>query len=135
MMSKINEIEGEYTKEKLPEFAVGDTVDVDVTIVEAGKTRVQTFQGTVIARSGSGIRETFTVRRIVQGEGVERVFPVHSPAVADVRVVRRGRVRRAKLHYLRQRVGKATRVRQKLPTGRKKKAGETADNESGNSKD
>ena len=120
-MTRIREIESEYTKKNPPEFAVGDTVDVDVRIVEGDKERIQTFQGTVIARGGEGIRETFTVRRIVQGEGVERVFPLHSPAVADVKVVRKGHVRRAKLYYLRGRVGKATKVKEKLEKGLTKK--------------
>jgi large subunit ribosomal protein L19 len=98
-------------KDELPEFAVGDTVKVHVRIVEGEKERIQDFTGTVIARSGGGIAESITVRRIVNNEGVERIFPLHSPRVAGLDVVRRGHTRRAKLHYLRKRVGKATRVR------------------------
>ncbi len=94
-------------------FEIGDTVDVHQRILEGQKERVQVFSGTVIAMRGSGMRETFTVRRIVQGEGVERVFPVNSPKIAKVEVKRTGRVRRAKLYYLRKRVGKATRLRER----------------------
>ncbi len=107
-------IEKEQMKPSVPDFRVGDTVDVGVRIREAGKERIQTFTGVCIARKGSSNRETFAVRRIVQGEGVERVFPLHSPNVVSIKVVRRGRVRRAKLHYLRQRTGRATRVREDL---------------------
>ncbi len=105
-----------YLKEKakLPKFRVGDTVDVHVRIVEGDKERVQIFNGTVISRSGKGINEMFCVRRIVAGEGVERVFPIHSPAVIDVQVARPGKVRRAKLYYLRGRVGKATKVKERI---------------------
>ncbi len=100
-------------------YAVGDTVDVHTRILEGDKQRIQIFSGIVIAMKGSGTRETFTVRRIVAGEGVERTFPVHSPKVADVKVKRHGRVRRAKLYYLRDRIGKSTRLRE-----RRAKAGE-----------
>jgi large subunit ribosomal protein L19 len=99
-----------FTK-KTPEFRIGDTVEVAVRIVEGEKERVQTFAGVVIARRGSGAGEMFTVRRIVNNEGVERVFPLQSPKVAGVAVVRGGRVRRAKLYYLRDRVGKKTRLK------------------------
>lgn len=99
-------------KTDVPEFGIGDTVNVSVRIVEGEKERTQVFSGTVIARKGGGISETFTVRRIVNNEGVERVFPVHSPKIADVKVTRRNRVRRAKLYYLRDRVGKATRLQE-----------------------
>lgn len=101
-------------KKQIPEFKVGDTVDVGVRIVEGEKTRIQYFNGVVISRSGGGLREYFTVRRIVDGEGVERDFPMHSPAVVDVKVRRSGEVRRAKLFYLRDRIGKATRLREKI---------------------
>ena len=94
-------------------FAIGDTVDVHTRILEGDKERIQLFTGVVIARRGSGTRESFTVRRIVAGEGVERTFPVHSPKIAKVDVKRHGRVRRAKLYYLRDRVGKATRLRER----------------------
>ena len=107
-------------KEKLPEFNIGDTVDVHVKIREGEKERIQVFSGTVIARKGTGVSETFTVRRIVASEGVERVFPIHSPSVVDVKVTRRGRVRRAKLYYLRDRVGKRARVKEKRREAKKK---------------
>ena len=96
-----------------PQFAIGDTVDVHQRILEGEKERIQIFSGTVIARKGEGAREMFTVRRIVQSEGVERVFPLHSPKIAKIEVKRTGRVRRAKLYYLRKRVGKATRLRER----------------------
>ena len=98
------------------EFEIGDTVDVHQRILEGDKTRVQIFNGIVIARSGSGSREMFTVRRIVGGEGVERAFPFNSPKIEKVVVKRRGRVRRAKLYFLRDRVGKATRLRERFET-------------------
>jgi large subunit ribosomal protein L19 len=104
--------EAQYRKE-IPEFNVGDQVDVHQRILEGQKERVQIFSGTVISRRGEGMRECFTVRRLVQGEGVERVFPLHSPKIAKVEVKRTGRVRRAKLYYLRKRVGKATRVQER----------------------
>jgi large subunit ribosomal protein L19 len=97
-------------KSEVPSFEIGDLVDVHVRILEGGKERIQVFSGTCIARSGGGSREMFTVRRIVQGEGVERKFPLHSPKIAKIEVRRSGRVRRAKLYYLRDRVGKATRL-------------------------
>ncbi len=100
-------------KESPGVFEIGDTVDVHVRILEGQKERVQVFNGVVIARRGSGMREMFTVRRIVQGEGVERIFPLHSPKIAKIEVKRTGRVRRAKLYYLRKRVGKATRLRER----------------------
>ena len=101
-------------KENKPQFEVGDTVRVSVRIKEGDKERIQAFEGTVIAKRGSGISETFTVRRVSYGVGVERVFPVNSPNVADVKVIRRGKVRRAKLYYLRNRVGKASKVKEKI---------------------
>lgn len=100
------------TKKDLPKFDIGDTVGVHCKIVEGDKERVQIFTGTVIGRRGSGISETFTVRRIVNNEGVERTFPIHSPRVGQVDIVRHGKVRRAKLYFLRDRVGKATRLRE-----------------------
>jgi len=100
-------------KEEVPFFEVGDTVDVHCRILEGDKERIQVFSGVVIARSGSGTREMFTVRRIVQGEGVERKFPLHSPRVATIKVKRAGVVRRAKLYYLRDRVGKAVRLKER----------------------
>lgn len=101
-----------YLKPELPEFCIGDTVDVLCRIVEGDKERTQNFNGVVIARRGQGINAAFTVRRIVHDEGVERTFLLHSPNVVDVRVRRRGRVRRAKLYYLRGRVGKARKLRE-----------------------
>ena len=97
----------------LPDFQVGDTVDVHQRILEGQKERIQIYSGTVLARRGEGVREMFTVRRIVQGEGVERMFPLHSPKIAKVEVKRTGVTRRAKLYYLRDRVGKATRLRER----------------------
>ena len=99
-------------KTEAPKFSVGDTVEVSVRIVEGDKERVQMFGGVVIRISGHGIGETFTVRRIVNKQGVERTFPIHSPKVADVKVLRGGKTRRAKLYFLRDRVGKATRLKQ-----------------------
>ncbi len=113
-MRALDWIEKEYRKKKLPRFDIGDTVDVHVKIIEGERERVQLFSGTVIARRHQGLGETFTVRRLVQGEGVERVFPVQSPRVVKVDVKKRGKVRRAKLHYLRDRVGRATRVGERL---------------------
>ena len=101
-------------KTEVPSFNIGDTVRVSVNIREGEKERIQMFEGTVIARKGSGISETFTVRRVSYGVGVERVFPLHSPNVKEVVVVRKGRVRRAKLYYLRDRVGKAAKVKEKI---------------------
>ena len=115
-MKRIEEVERECLKEKIPVFKVGDTVDVLVRILEADKERVQVFGGTVIGRKGSGINASFTVRRIVAGEGVERVFPLHSPKIADIKVVRLGKTRRAKLYYLRGRTGKATKVKERIET-------------------
>ncbi len=106
-------VEKGQLKQESPQFEIGDQVDVHQRILEGTKERIQVFSGTVIARRGGGIRETFTVRRIVQGEGVERIFPLHSPKIAKVEVKRTGAVRRAKLYYLRDRVGKATRLRER----------------------
>lgn len=110
----INSIEAEFIKSDLPTIHVGDTVKVGVKIVEGGKERVQPYEGTVIAKRNGGISETITVRRVFQGVGVERVFLLHSPLVASIQILRRGKVRRAKLYYLRDRVGKATRIQQRF---------------------
>ncbi len=110
----INSIEAEYLKTDLPIIHVGDTIKVGVRISEGGKERIQPYEGTVIAMRNGGISETITVRRIFQGVGVERIFLLHSPIVADIKIIRRGKVRRAKLYYLRDRVGKATRVKQRF---------------------
>ncbi len=112
-MNLIEEVEKEAIKKEAPEFRVGDTVDVHLKLIEGDRERVQVFTGTVIARRGRGVRKTFTVRRIVQGEGVERVFPLHSPSILKIEVRRPGKVRRAKLYYLRGRVGKATRIKER----------------------
>ena len=106
-------VEKSSLKKEKPDFDIGDTVDVHCRILEGDKERIQIFSGTVIARSGSGTREMFTVRRIVQGEGVERKFPLNSPRIAKVEVKRSGVVRRAKLYYLRQRSGKSVRLRER----------------------
>ncbi len=110
----INAFENEQLKKELPEIYVGDTVKVGVKITEGNKERVQPYEGVVIAKRHGGINQTITVRRIFQGIGVERVFMLHSPQVASLKVERRGKVRRAKLFYLRDRVGKATRVKQRF---------------------
>ncbi|MBN1591096.1 MAG: 50S ribosomal protein L19 [Pirellulales bacterium] len=109
----MNAVEKASMKAEIPFFEIGDTVDVHTRILEGEKERIQIFTGVVIARSGSGTREMFTVRRIVQGEGVERKFPIHSPRVAKIEVVRSAVVRRAKLYYLRDRVGKGTRLKER----------------------
>jgi large subunit ribosomal protein L19 len=111
-MDIVHEIEKRYMRQNLPPFQVGDTVEVRVRIKEGDKERLQPFIGTVIRRQGGSIRESFTVRRIVQGEGVERTFPLHAHTVVTVTVKKRGRVRRSKLYYLRDRSGKATRIRE-----------------------
>ena len=113
-MDALKIIAADSVKEQAPEFNVGDTVRVSVNIREGERERIQMFEGTVIARKGSGVGETFTVRRISYGVGVERVFPLHSPNVKEVTIVRKGKVRRAKLYYLRDRVGKAAKVKERL---------------------
>jgi large subunit ribosomal protein L19 len=110
----IKSIEAEFIKDDLPTIHVGDTIKVGVKIVEGGKERIQPFEGTVIAKRNGGLNETITVRKIFQGVGVERVFLLHSPRIASVKILRRGKVRRAKLYYLRERVGKATRIKQRF---------------------
>ena len=112
-MNTLDQIESAYLRDDIPDFAPGDTVRVHVRVIEAGRERVQVFEGVVIGRSGGGIRETFTVRKLSFGVGVERIFPVHAPIIQKIEVVRRGDVRRAKLYYLRDRVGKATRIKEK----------------------
>ena len=110
-MNIMRQIELEHMKAELPDFGVGDTVDVHYRIVEGDKERIQVFQGVLIGMKGRGINRTITVRRIVANEGVERIFPLHSPRIAKIEVVRRGDARRAKLYYLRDRIGKARRLR------------------------
>ncbi len=111
-MNIIDTLEQEQLKKDIPEFSIGDTVKVYVKVVEGTRERLQAFEGTVIQRNGGGVSETFTVRRVSYGVGVERTFPLHSPRVAQIEVLHRGRVRRAKLFYLRNRVGKAAKVRE-----------------------
>ena len=111
-MDALKLISNPCLKENPPEFAVGDTVRVGVNIKEGNRSRVQMFEGTVIAKKHGGVQETFTVRRIAHGVGVERVFPIHAPAIASVEVIRKGSVRRSKLYYLRDRVGKAAKVKE-----------------------
>src|SRR5687767_10231305 len=124
MTNKILEqIESAHLKKDVPQFAVGDTVDVHTRIVEGEKERIQVFSGTVIMKKGRGINETFTVRRIVNNEGVERIFPLHSPFISKVTVKRGGETRRAKLFYLRDRVGKAVRLTEKRATKKDAPAG------------
>ncbi|EFW29919.1 MULTISPECIES: 50S ribosomal protein L19 [Selenomonas] len=112
-MNIIEILEKEQLRSDIPQFAPGDTVRVHARIVEGTRERIQVFEGVVIGRQGTGVRETFTVRRIASGVGVERLFPVHSPRIAKIEVTRRGIVRRAKLYYLRGLTGKAARIREK----------------------
>ena len=112
-MDLIKEVEKQNLKEGLPNFSPGDSVKVYVKVVEGGRERTQAFEGVVIRRQGSGARETFTVRRVTFGIGVERIFPVHSPSITRIEVVKRGKVRRTKLYYLRKRTGKAARIKER----------------------
>ena len=112
-MQKLDQIDSKSLRDDVPDFRAGDTVKVHVKVVEGARSRIQVFQGVVIGRQGSGVRETFTVRKISFGVGVERTFPVHSPAIDHMEVVTRGDVRRAKLYYLRDRKGKAAKVKEK----------------------
>lgn len=112
-MNIIDVLEKEQLRSDIPEFRAGDTVKVHVKVVEGSRERIQVFEGLVINRQGCSVRETFTVRRIASGVGVERVFPLHSPRLAKIEVTRRGIVRRAKLYYLRNLTGKAARIREK----------------------
>ena len=112
-MDIVKQIENEQLRDGLPEFDAGDTVRVNVRVREGEKERTQAFEGVCIAKKGGGVTETFTVRKVSAGIGVERVFPLHSPMIESIQVVRRGRVRRAKLYYLRARKGKAARIREK----------------------
>ena len=132
MMNKLLAlVEKGQLKQESPQFEIGDQVEVHQRILEGEKERIQVFAGVVISRRGEGMREMFTVRRIVQGEGVERTFPLHSPKIAKVDVKRTGVVRRAKLYYLRERVGKATRLRErraKLVSGQESSSEEAGEN-------
>ena len=113
-MDALKLIAQDSLKKEVPQIESGDTIKVDVNIREGQRERIQVFEGTVIAKTGSGISETFTVRRVSYGVGVERVFPIHSPNVKGVKLIRKGHVRRAKLYYLRDRVGKAAKLREKI---------------------
>src|SRR6188474_1535580 len=113
-MRTLDAIEKDWHRKKAVKFDVGDSVEVHVKIIEGDRERIQIFAGVVIAKRHEGLSETFTVRRMVQGEGVERIFPVNSPRVAEIVVKKKGNVRRAKLHYLRDRVGRGTRIEEKL---------------------
>lgn len=113
-MNTLDQVESAYLRDDIPDFAPGDTVKVLVRVVEGGRERIQTFEGVIISRDGGGLRESFTVRKISFGVGVERIFPLHSPIIQSIEVVRKGAVRRAKLYYLRDRIGsKATRIKEK----------------------
>ena len=125
MRNKIlDQVESSSLKKDIPQFTIGDTVDVHTRIIEGEKERVQVFSGTVLARKGAGVNETFIVRRIVNNEGVERIFPLHSPFIAKIVVKRGGETRRAKLYYLRDRVGKAVRLTEKRKATKKGEAGQ-----------
>ena len=115
-MNTLDALDAASLRDDIPEFRPGDTVKVHVRVIEGNRSRIQVFQGVVIRRQGGGIRETFTVRKVSFGVGVERTFPVHAPSVAKIEVVSRGDVRRAKLYYLRDRVGKAAKIKEKRST-------------------
>lgn len=125
-MDKIRQIQSKKLKADVPKFSIGDTLRVHVKIVEGGKQRIQPFEGTVIARKHSGINQTFTIRRISYGEGVERIFPLHSPSINKIEILRTGKVKRAKLYYLRKKIGKKTKVQEKITAEQK-----SADSSSG----
>lgn len=125
-MRTLDAIEKDWQRKKPAKFDVGDSVDVHVRIIEGDRERIQIFAGVVIAKRHEGLGETFTVRRMVQGEGVERIFPVNSPRVVEIQVKKKGNVRRAKLHYLRERVGRGTRIEEKLGALEKEQAGAPA---------
>ena len=114
-----NQMDKILSERNIPEFGAGDTVKVDVKIIEGDKERIQAFEGLCIARSGGGLNESFTVRKISYGEGVERIFPIFSPKIAGITVLKRGKVRRAKLYYLRDRRGKAARIVEKIQLSKK----------------
>jgi large subunit ribosomal protein L19 len=117
-MNKVDIVEQSRIRDDIPEFWPGDTVKVHVRVVEGTRSRIQVFEGVVIARKGGGLRETFSVRKVSFGVGVERTFPVHSPTIELIEVVRKGKVRRAKLYYLRDRVGKKARIKEKREPSR-----------------
>jgi large subunit ribosomal protein L19 len=129
----IQDIESPYIKQDLPELNVGDTVKVFVKIIEGGKERTQGYEGVIIKRRGSGVGKTITVRRVFQGIGIERVFPVNSPRIEKIKVQRRGHVRRSKLYYLRERTGKATRIKEKTGAKRETEVSAKAEKKEENS--
>lgn len=112
-MDLIKSVEAQYLKKDIPDFNIGDTIRVDVKVIEDDSERIQAFEGVVISRKGSGVGETMTVRKVSYGVGIERTFLIHSPMISAITLVRRGRVRRAKLYYLRERTGKAARIKEK----------------------
>ena len=112
-MNTLDQIEAAYLRDDMPDFRPGDNVKVNVRVVEGGRERIQIYEGVVISRDGGGLSETFTVRKVSFGVGVERIFPLHAPIISSIEITRRGKVRRAKLYYLRDRVGKATRIKEK----------------------
>jgi len=122
MSEKIRHIEKKYMKKDLPNFNIGDTVQVYAKIKEEGKTRIQMFEGVVIRKQNTGVRQTFTVRRISYGEGVERTFPINSPNIDSIKVAKKGSVKRAKLYYLRKKIGKKTKIEEKDSFGQDKAA-------------
>ena len=131
-MDLISTVEGKYRKKKIPNFSSGDTVKVHVRIKEGDKERIQVFEGVVLQKRGKGISQSFTVRKVSSGIGVERIFPLHSPSVSDVEVIKKGKVRRAKLFYLRKMKGKAAKIEEREePEKREKEAAEdvTEDNQ------
>lgn len=131
MQAIIREIEKSHLKKKVPDFRPGDTVRVSVRITEGKTERIQDFEGVCIARRGGGLRETFTVRRVSYGVGMERIFPLHSPRVAKIKVVRRGKVRRAKLYYLRELRGKKARITERQTFGKNAISPDTASQQAG----
>jgi len=112
-MNTLDQIEAAFLRDDLPDFRPGDNIKVNVRVAEGGRERIQIYEGVVISRDGGGLRETFTVRKVSFGVGVERIFPLHAPIIHSIEVIRRGKVRRAKLYYLRDRVGKGTRIKEK----------------------
>lgn len=125
-MNALDELDAKSLRSDIPDFRAGDTVKVHVRVIEGSRSRVQVFQGVVIRRHGGGLRETFTVRKVSFGVGVERTFPVHTPNIAEIEVVTRGDVRRAKLYYLRERRGKAAKIRELRETPSAHKASESS---------
>lgn len=122
-MNKLKAVESKHMKKNKPEFLVGDTVRVYLKIIEEGKQRLQAFEGVVIGKKGSGTKESFTVRRISYGEGLERTFPIHAPTIERVDIVKKGKIKRAKLYYLRKKIGKRTTVEERIgPVSREKES-------------